>query len=101
MVGRRTDSHIFKGEMTDLMEFFSLGMGKFPIGLWPDVAYGTIVIGSQQGNGNGLQELILFLLHPQLSIYKYFGLHPEMFGYPFDIAIGEQRSGGLTAVGAL
>src|SRR5690606_16168313 len=45
MVGGRAYRYIFKGKIADLMKFFSIGMGKFPTGLWSNIIYGTIIIG--------------------------------------------------------
>ncbi len=81
------------------MEFLSIRMGEFPARLGSHLVNTAVVIGSQKFAWHRLQHIIIVLINSQVGLDKMFGLHPKMFGNPFDVLVREQWPGGLAAVG--
>lgn len=81
------------------MEILPVGVREFRAGLGADIIDAAVIISSQKGAGHLLQHIIIVLIDAEILLDELLGLHPKMFGDPFDILVGEQRAGGLTAIG--
>lgn len=100
-IGRRANGHILEREVGNLLEFLTVGMGKFAAGFGPYVINHAVIFAIQKRTRNTLQHIIVVFVYAKVLFDKLLWFLPQMFGNPFDIGQRKERPGGLAAIGAL
>lgn len=99
IMGRWANSHVLQSKVGYLMELFSVGVGKLLASFWPCPINGTIIVRSQKRARQLLQDMVPFLIDPQVLLYKGRRPQPKVFRNTLNIDLGKKRPRGLAAVG--